>query len=423
MIYNAIIAGGGASGIVAAIKAAEKIKQNTSGKQSNEAPGVLIIDKNKKLGRKLYATGNGRCNISNAHFDISCYNSSQEFFPYEIINNDSYRRVNDFFFELGVPSTDTNGYFYPMSLQASTVVWSLSDRIKSLGIEVRLKEEVTGITGIKNVSIDGENLFKVTTDKGTYQCRNLIISTGGSSYESLGGSDTGYKLLETTGHRMIPVYPALCKLKCSRNISGMNGLRTAAEARLTVDDIEYGHEQGELQISGEYLSGIMIFNLSSQAVRCLHEGHKVKIYISLVPELTEEEIEKIIINSKSANGDRTVFACLNGMLNERAVQYVMDIAGEENRPVKNITDKEAAALAHTIKNLEFDITGHGDYSEAQVVSGGADTSYFNPVTMESKLLDGLFVTGEALDVDGICGGYNITWAVITGMAAGEGIHI
>ena len=263
----------------------------------------------------------------------------------------------------------------------------------------------------------------MTTDKGTYQCKNLIISTGGSSYESLGGSDTGYKLLETTGHRMIPVYPALCKLKCSRNISGMNGLRTAAEARLTVDDIEYGHEQGELQISSEYLSGIMIFNLSSQAVRCLHEGHKVKIYISLVPELTEEEIKKIIINSKSANGDRTVFACLNGMLNERAVQYVMDIAGIENRPVKNITDKEAAALAHTIKNLEFDITGHGDYSEAQVVSGGADTSYFNPVTMESKLLDGLFVTGEALDVDGICGGYNITWAVITGMAAGEGIHI
>lgn len=111
------------------------------------------------------------------------------------------------------------------------------------------------------------------------------------------------------------------------------------------------------------------------------------------------------------------------MLNERAVQYVMDIAGVENRPVKNITDKEAADLAHTIKNLEFDITGHGDYSEAQVVSGGADTSYFSPVTMESKLLDGLFVTGEALDVDGICGGYNITWAVITGMAAGEGIHI
>lgn len=423
MIYNAIIAGGGASGMVAAIKAAEKIKQNTSGKQANEAPGVLIIDKNKKLGRKLYAAGNGRCNISNSHFDISCYNSSQEFFPYEIINSDSYRRVNDLFLSLGVPTTDNNGYFYPMSQQASTVVWSLSDRIKSLGVEVKLKEEVTGIAGIKIASRDGENLFEVTTDKGTYQCRNLIISTGGCSYESLGGSDTGYKLLEATGHRMIPVYPALCKLRCRQDISEMNGLRTAAEARLTVDDIDYGHEKGELQISGEYLSGIMMFNLSSQAVRCLNEGHRVKVYISLVPQLTEDEIRNILINSGSANGDRTIFACLNGMLNEKAVKYILDITGIENIPVKELGDEAVNAIAHAIKNLEFDITGHGDYSEAQVVSGGADTSYFSPVTMESKLFEGLFVTGEALDVDGICGGYNITWAVITGMAAGEGIHI
>ncbi len=407
MIYDVIIIGGGAAGMTAAIHAAKKLKENN--------PAILLIEKNKKLGKKLYATGNGKCNLANAVLDLSCYDSSQEFFPYEVIDVHSCQLVCDFMRELGISVTDKNGYMYPSSMQASSVVWALTDKLKSFNIMIHLKEEY--ISGDMT-----HGFYIVKTNMDTYITKNLILTPGGAAAPQLGGTDKNYHSSVCLGLKMHQPYPALCKLITEEDIRMLSGVRVKAEAVLYADDRAYAEESGELQFTPDGLSGIMIFNLSIGAGKLLEDGMKLDIKVSLLPEKTEKEINDFIVFAGKTCPERKIQGVLNGLLNEKLVEYIINQCEISPSVMSALNNDDINRLSHEIKNLKFRINGYGSFSEAQVTSGGIDTSCINPVNCEVYAHRGLFVAGEYLDVTGKCGGYNIMWAVITGMKAGNGVR-
>lgn len=412
MLYDAIIIGGGAAGMSAAIAASAKVKR----KCRDREPRILLLEKNKKLGKKLYATGNGRCNLANKYLDLSCYDSQNEFFPYQIISATSYKEVLTFIKNLGVEVCNLEGYFYPLSLQASTLVWALTDKLKSENVEFHLNETV--------IDIKFENQkYKLYTTKGEYCCKNAILACGGAAAPRLGGSLSGYHLAESLGHKVISPLPALCKLKTSSSIALLKGARVKAEAALYVDYNEYARETGEIQFTEDGLSGILFFNLSILAGRLLEKKEEPYVLVGLIPEKTETGILIYMRNFADNHPKRTIMACLNGLLNEKAARYILDTMKITNTAIKDFTEEDFAKIAHVIKNLRFPIIGTGSFEEAQVSAGGIDTKQMNPSNCSSKLLPNLYITGELLDVTGKCGGYNLMWAITTGTKAGNGIHI
>lgn len=222
MIYDLIVAGAGASGMSAAICAtdADIYKQFQHKADQTRKRSVLIIEKNKKIGKKLYATGNGRCNLSNSSFRLECYNSKNEFFPYKVIGAKDYQIVNQFAEQLGVAVSDEHGYYYPMSRQASTIVWAFNDRLKKNQIQVHTGEIVIGLEE------QSDHTYCIQTDQGQYYARNIVLACGGAAAPALGGTDAGCSLLDQLGIPYYPFQPALCKLQVKEKMSGLAGVRS-----------------------------------------------------------------------------------------------------------------------------------------------------------------------------------------------------
>lgn len=405
MIYDVIIVGAGVSGMTAACVCSD-----------TKDAHVLVIEKNKKAGKKLYATGNGRCNISNSYLDLGCYNSSNEFFPFEIIDPHSFETVNAFMKWLGIQVTEEAGYFYPSSFQASTVVWGFVDKMKQLGVAVHTEETVLAIE-------KADAGYRVFTDKDTYTTKKLVLSCGGAAAPKLGGTKSGYRLLENMGILSKKISPALCKLLCREDISVLAGVRKKASVSICSPEGErLKTEEGELQFTADSLSGIVIFNLSSIAADIIKKGGNPVITVSLLNHMTKEDIKTFIRDFISSSGKRTVTACLNGLVNEKMAAYVITRLAIKDNYAAQLTNETIESIAGFLKNMTFQITGMGDFEDAQVTSGGIDTRMVKPENMELTMHEGMYVTGELLDVDGICGGYNLMWAVITGMKAGEDIR-
>lgn len=424
-MFDVIIIGAGASGMTAAICATDEdinyklVKKNIGYPKKK----VLLLEKNKKIGKKIYATGNGKCNISNSYFDLDCYNSENEFFPFKIVGFDDYKKVNDFFYELGVATISENGYFYPLSKQASSVVWAFSDRIKKDGIEVHTGETVTDIRKINDTD-EQASTYKITTDKGEYLTKRVVLSCGGLAAPSLGGSEKGYELLEKLNVPVIKPKPALCKLICDEDIHELSGVR--AKAGVTLLDKNGNeltkYEKGEVQFTENKISGIAIFNISHMASEMLSKGEGIVLNISFIPDLGFEDIARFMSVFKKNNPDRNLLACLNGILNEKISTYILERLKLSNMKMRDVNNKIIVSITEEIKFLKFNIVSTSDFSESQVTMGGVDTSFLNPQDMSLKMYENLYVTGELVDVNGKCGGYNLMWAVLTGMKAGFSIY-
>jgi hypothetical protein len=434
-IYDAIVIGGGASGMTAAICAAADVEAGLSKKNNKN---ILLLEKNKKIGKKLYATGNGKCNISNSYFGFDCYDSEYEFFPYQIMTKDSYITVNNFINQLGVKTVSENGYYYPASLQASTVVWAMADKLKELGVEIHTSEQAVDI--VHNVETGA---YTVKTDSAKYETKNIVFACGGAAAPELGGTDSGYELMDKLNIKCIPPYPSLCKLKCREDISMLAGVRAKARVSLYVQENKpvrnqnksvnragkiYGkavfcrEEAGEVQFTKDYLSGIVIFNLSHMAGRYLRNGEKVFVRISLLPDMEQQDIDEYIKQYKVGNSSRTVMAMLNGLVNEKLSAYIMQTLNIENKTVSMLSQSECDDLSLAVNNLTFEITGTGGFDSSQVTAGGVTTRCIIPVDMSFFGDNHIYIIGELLDVDGKCGGYNLMWAIITGMRAGSSIY-
>lgn len=380
---------------------------------------ILLLEKNKKIGKKIYATGNGKCNIANQAFDINCYFSNNEFFPYKVIAADDYKKVISFFEQVGVLVSDENGYYYPMSRQASTVVWAFNDVLKKNEIEIHTGEQVA------EISINKNHIYEIKTDHAVYHTKNVVLSCGGSAAPALGGTDAGLDLLEQLGVPVYQFHPALCKVKCTEDISELSGVRCKAGVYVECGEnstSDHEKEFGEVQFTDTCISGIVVFNQSHIIGEALEAGEHVRLHISPIPTMNKEDVLKYLRTFVKNNPERNIQACLNGLVHEKLGAYIIKKCGTEKKSVQQLSEKELVELAGILFDLRFEITDTAEFTEAQVARGGADTRFVNPETMGLKMVPGCYVTGELLDVDGKCGGYNLMWAVITGMKAGKSIY-
>lgn len=400
-MYDLCIIGGGASGMSAAIAAAQRGLK------------VIILEKNKKLGKKLYATGNGKCNVSNSIMDFNLkYNSSSKHyteFLEKCLGITPYEQVKEYLESLGVLTYDVNGYCYPKASQASSVVWAMQDRLKEYSVVTALMQEISGI-----LSKDGS--FIIKCKDGQITASQIVLACGGRSYPSLGGSTDGYKFAKSFGHTIVPIRPSLCGLITEYALTDIAGVRVSAEASLNDENgTVIAAETGELQINSYGLSGIMIFNLSAKAGAMLDSGRKVYVTVNLIPGIADCDIKKIYVSSLG----RTVTGFLNGLVNDKLASYFINRYRLDRKALLRDIDKGTAAkLISELRAFKLEVTGLNDYDSAQVCAGGVDIEEIYPDTMMSRKVPGLYITGELLDIDGLCGGYNLTFAILSGIRAG-----
>lgn len=388
-----VIIGGGASGLMAAIRAARLGAQ------------VTLLEQNEKLGKKILATGNGRCNLTNRQQEASCYRSSQPKFPWSVIRQFPLSETLSFFAELGITVRDRNGWLYPYSDQAAAVAETLEMEAHHQKIKIKTREEVTDIKILPHG-------FQVLTKTWHYDCDRVVISCGGSASSVEGSSDFGYCLAKKLGHTVIEPMPALASLKGNGNYFGKwAGSRMDGIIRLETDGkLSEREERGEILFTEYGISGIAVFQLSRYAVRDVRNGHKVSCHLDLMPDFSEEELLAMLNKRHSDCPYKSVQELLIGLLPKKMI------------PVLAPSKTDSAAAAANMKNWVISVRDAYSLKQAQICSGGVDTRELTG-SLESKLHSGIFFTGEVVDVDGPCGGYNLQWAWSSGAVAGQAAAI
>lgn len=381
---NVIIIGAGASGLMAAIMAAK------SGAK------VTVLEHNEKPGKKIAATGNGKCNLTNTKMTLDAFRGNNTQIAADILEQFSMEDTIRFFQEIGIFFTDKNGYLYPRSGQASSVTEVLCMEAGNLGIKIKTKEHVTDM-------ISQKNAWSVQTEGWHYEGDAVILANGSCASNISGSDGSGYKLAQNLGHRIIKPLPALTALKCKgKSYSGWAGVRIEGKASLFINGDFCCSESGELQLTEYGISGIPIFQLSRYAVRALEERKLVSVSLDFLPEMSNEEFSIYLEKRRKYCPYKNEKELLIGLFPEKLIKILC------NRP--NLVD--------AVKNFSLEISSGMPFEQAQVCCGGVCVDEINFKTLESKIHKGLFFAGELLDIDGICGGYNLQWAWSTGAVAG-----
>lgn len=398
-----VVIGGGASGIVAGIFAK---------RENNE---VIILERNSECLKKILVTGNGKCNYLNESYSIHNYHSKNIDIVDKIISSDNINSVKYFFDNIGVVSKIKNGYYYPFSNQATTIKNCLISEALRLGVKIINNCLVTDIRKEKD-------RFFVTTDTEIYRCNYVVLASGSFAYPKTGSDGMGYSFLEKFGHTIIKPMPALVQLKSNfKYLKDWSGVRTDVELRLFEDGKCISEETGEVQLTDYGISGICTFNLSHYVTRGLDEGHKEVIKINFVPFI-ETLVTPWIDQYMKKVSNKRIGEALEGILNYKLVKIILKINNiSRNNYYLDLTKDEKFKLIKSLKSFEIEITGSKSFDSAQVCNGGVSLLEINYTTMESILVDNLYIIGELLDVNGNCGGYNLTNCWISGMLAGKSI--
>ena len=396
-----VIIGGGAAGLTAAIFAAKKGHK------------VTIIERNNTCGKKILITGNGKCNFWNEDQNLTHYHSSNKEYIKNIINKETNEEILSFFKKIGIVPKIKNGYYYPYSEQSSSIKNALLTEIKNLNIEIIYNITVTEITKKDN--------FIINPNKENIKTKKLIIATGSNACPKTGSNGIGYTIAQKLGHQIIKPYPGLVQLKgFEPYFKKWAGVRTDAIVTLYEDGKKIKEESGQLQLTDYGLSGICIFNLSSYIARNL-ENHKEEISINFTPWLKENQ-KTWLKNQNKLVPDRTLEELLEGFLNYKLIPIILKEAGlNQNQTLDKLKDFELDKLIQKLTDFKVKITGTNTFNEAQICTGGIPLTEINSKTMESLKVKNLYFTGEILDVNGDCGGYNLSFAWTTGMLAGKNI--
>lgn len=408
MKREGMIIGGGASGLMAAITAAEY------------GASVTILEHAPRVGKKILSTGNGKCNLTNLHMTEDCFRCGEHGFPMDVIQKFPVEDTLRFFRRLGVLTTDRNGYVYPYSGQAQTVLDALRDKTESLGIRILCDCRILDIKKNK------EGRFQVKTENGTVSGDFLIIAAGSMAAPATGSDGSGYELAKKLGHKVKKPLPALVQLKCSGEFfKSISGVRTEAKISLyTVG--KHGdlgsflaEDVGELQLTDYGISGIPVFQVSRYASEALDRKKQVAAVVDYLPSYEEEDVFRLLKDQRSYLSERTAEMFLNGLFHKKlAALFLKAVRIRPDFPAGRISDQKLAELCAVIKESVYEVTATNPYDKAQICMGGVDTREIDPETMESRLISGLYFAGEILDVDGICGGYNLQWAWSSGHVAG-----
>lgn len=385
------IIGGGPSGIFAAIEARKKYSD------------VTIFDKNDFLGRKLSATGAGRCNLTNANVSPGNYRSIKNFCFKDLIKTFDYTFLTEYFSKLGIYTYQTDdGWVYPLSNSARNIASLLEDHLISLNVKIYKNTSVASFIKMKNK-------YQLKTDFGKlYDFDKLILASGGKAYPQLNASDSIFQSLLNFGHQLIPAFPALAPLKTSKHeTKPLNGVRVDATIRILDNKSVVGSEFGNIIFTEWGLNGPGVMNIS----HLVHQKNNLIIEIDFSP-LLPPDLLKNVNNGKYLYLSTPLLSILNKKIID---QLLMNLNFDINSPF-NMND-----FHHLIKMMKFTekIIGTRDFEFAQISTGAIESSHINPDSLESKLCPGLYFAGEVLDVFGPCGGFNLHWAFISGIRAGQ----
>ena len=399
MQFDAVIIGGGASGLMCAVAA----------KLKNKKLNIAIIEKNDRVGKKLLSTGNGRCNLTNKNVAVNKYKGSFDGLS-GVLNRCGTDKLLSYFKSLGLLTfCDSEGRYYPVSKQASSVLDVLRFNAEVLGVKILCKQNIH--------SISRQNSFTVKTADDVINAEKLIICCGSKAAPKLGGSASAIDYLKNLGHTVIPFSPALCPVKVESSVlKSLKGLRSTAAVTLSRNGKLIKTEGGEVQFTEGALSGICVFNLSLYA----EKGDVISL--DLADFISSEELYSHLLNSKKLFSNLTAENIFTGVLQKRLAQAVLKACGVElNKSISELTENELKALVKTAKNMTFTVTGNAGFEQAQCALGGVKGSEIDGRTMQSKRVKNLYVCGEAVDICGECGGYNLHFAFASGIIAGESL--
>ena len=393
------IIGGGAAGMAAALAASE-----------NENVQVILLERQARVGKKLSATGNGRCNLTNLHANEGGYHGEAPDFAAFALEKYNVQDTLVWFRSLGLFTVaEDSGRVYPYSDQANSVVDVLRFALERPNIRLETGFEVEKVRKIGDA-------FHVEGTEGAVECDSLVIACGGLAGTKLGGTMSGYKLLRSFGHKCTKLRPTLVQLKSSwPGAASLKGVRANCRAQILYNGEVFAESKGELQFTEYGLSGPVIFEISRDV--CSHRGEWI-CRLDLLPEIEEGVLKSELIRRK--NTALPVSELLTGILHNRLGRVLTQNVGLSGYvPISQLEDYEIEAVCKAVKGFDVTLTEPMGMDSAQVTAGGIVTNEFNPETMESKLVPGLYACGEVLDIDGDCGGYNLQWAWSSGRLAGE----
>lgn len=391
------IIGGGAAGMAAAITAAR------SGHK------VTVLERQSRVGRKLMATGNGRCNLTNRNAAPAHYHGDADLFG-ATLEKFSTDMTLDFFAELGLMTvTEESGRVYPMSNMAGSVLDVLRFGMEREGVEVLTGQVVTDIR--KN----GAGFF-VTTETDKFTADKVILAAGGCAGGKVGGVMDGYKLAMALGHHRTALYPSLVQLRTDPTYPrALKGVKAECAITIRRKGAVVASGGGEVLFTEYGVSGPAIFDLSRAVAT---GGENLVCELDFFPDYTEDKLFAWLLARREAMAAHEAGSLLTGSVHSRLGQMVVKSAGFTNQAVSTLTDKDLQKILRQMKCFSLPITGVCGFDQAQVTAGGLRTDEFHRDTLESKLVDGLYACGEVLDVDGDCGGYNLQWAWSSGFLAG-----
>ncbi len=392
------IIGAGASGMAAALAASE-----------NPNVQVELFERQARVGRKLQATGNGRCNLTNLHAAEVGYHGEDPAFAGPALKAMDPEATLEWFRGLGLFTVaEASGRVYPYSDQANSVVDVLRLALEKPNVRLHTGFEIQKVR-------HNDGVFTVESEGETYQCHKLIIACGGLAGTKLGGTMSGYKLLAKFGHRSTRLRPALVQLKSDwSGVAAMKGVRANCHARILRDGAVFAESTGELQFTEYGISGPVVFEISRDV--CSNPG-QWSCRLDFLPDCTEEALCAELLRRR--NTTLSTEELLTGILHNRLGRVLAKAAGVKgNQNISDLTDSQLRQVCRAVKDFDIPLTEPLGMDSAQVTAGGVLTRDFDPQTMESQLVPGLYACGEVLDIDGDCGGYNLQWAWSSGRCAG-----
>ncbi|AAK81513.1 hypothetical protein BJV85_000309 [Clostridium acetobutylicum] len=400
-----IVIGGGASGIMAAISAKDLGYE------------VSILERNDRIGKKILTTGNGRCNITNENIITKRYHSNNPNFFEHVINEFTAENTISFFEMLGLPLISLEGgKMYPLSLQASSVLDILRIALDERDIEVITNSKITKI-------IRNKSSFKIISSDGAeYFADKVILAAGGMSAPKTGSDGLGMTLAASLGHRLIKTVPALVQLKLDfKSLRALSGIKFDGNIKILVDGEEKRCEFGEILFTDYGISGPPILQLSRIASYAVEEKKEVKIEVDMLPHYSRDSLKAFLENHWGTFSYRSVYDSFIGIINKKMIPILLKQCGiiDIHKYCFDLTWEEKENIFNYLKCWSFKVCGTNSYSNSQVTAGGVDTVEVNNITLESKLVPGLYFCGEVLDVDGDCGGFNLQWAWSSGYIAGK----
>ena len=402
---HVIVVGGGASGMIAAISA------------RRQGADVTLLEKNPRIGKKILVTGNGRCNFANMNTDSTYYHGANPKFVTSALAKFSTQQTIDFFEQLGIaPKVEELGKVFPMSDQASSILDVLMYELNRTGVTILCDAYVKRL-------IPRQGRFKIECENGSqFAADKVIIATGGKAMPSTGSDGNGFTLAQKLGHTISSLFPGLVQLKLEGPyFKQIDGVKFVGTAEIFHNDQSLAQDRGDILFTNYGVSGPPILQISRKAGELLQENKAVQLKITILDQLAKEDLNKLIATRFAKESEKTVEFSLVGLINKRLIPVVLKEAGITNLKglARDLSVKEQEKIRTLLTDWRFNVKGTNSWSTAQVTAGGITTNEINPATMESKLVKGLFFTGEIIDIDGQCGGFNLQWAWSSGFIAGQ----